>query len=223
MARFRENPYRRWRSDNGPEQLRRELAPLLSGRTEWPTEREWREAGAYHLLRAVQRLNGTRYWAQEFGLPYRPRGRPAGQKKWSDKRIEDELVAYYAERSSRGDPPWPQSKDQWLDDGRASLYRALARNGGVRAWRERTAQHRACLAGSLPCADPSKQRRADNAGAIAEVRTGQIWIQREGPARLLIVSVGGDGTAQAVQIQSGQRMVHPVDLDVLVERFDREG
>lgn len=54
------------------------------------------------------------------------RGRPA---KWDETRIERELQAYLAGRST-----WP-TWDEFRASGRADLYSAASRNGGIARWR----------------------------------------------------------------------------------------
>lgn len=51
------------------ERIRRELEPLLAGRTTWPTSRELQAAGREDLRHAISRYGGAAYWAKQFGLP----------------------------------------------------------------------------------------------------------------------------------------------------------
>jgi cell filamentation protein, protein adenylyltransferase len=56
----------------------------------------------------------------------RPRGRP---RKWDDARIERELRAFLDGRSA-----WP-TPAEFRAEGRADLYAAASRSGGIRRWR----------------------------------------------------------------------------------------
>ena len=56
---------RRWTS----ERIRDELERFCSGRTAWPTAREFKRAGRTDLYVAASRYGGVRYWADELGLP----------------------------------------------------------------------------------------------------------------------------------------------------------
>jgi hypothetical protein len=56
-----------------PERIREELERFCSGRPGWPTEREFLIAGRGPLYRAASRKGGVAYWADQLGLPRRPR------------------------------------------------------------------------------------------------------------------------------------------------------
>jgi hypothetical protein len=50
------------------ERIRAELADFCRGRTTWPTEREFLEAGKSPLYNAACHYGGTRHWAAQLGL-----------------------------------------------------------------------------------------------------------------------------------------------------------
>lgn len=56
------------RSSWSDERLRAALVRFLDGRTEWPTGREFDQAGQSALLRAARRHGGTDRWIHELGL-----------------------------------------------------------------------------------------------------------------------------------------------------------
>lgn len=55
------------------ERIRDELERFCAGRATWPTEREFLDAGHGALYRAASRQGGIGYWADQSGLPRRPR------------------------------------------------------------------------------------------------------------------------------------------------------
>lgn len=57
--------------------IRAELGQFCRGRTTWPTEREFLEAGKSALYNAACRYRGPRYWAAELGLVRARRHGPA--------------------------------------------------------------------------------------------------------------------------------------------------
>ena len=59
------------------ERIRAELERFCQGRTLWPTEREFLDAGESALYDAACRYRGTRHWADELGLVRRRRYGPA--------------------------------------------------------------------------------------------------------------------------------------------------
>ena len=58
---------RRWTE----ERIRQELGHFCAGRTVWPTEREFLNAGLGSLYRAASRSGGIAHWADQLGLPRR--------------------------------------------------------------------------------------------------------------------------------------------------------
>ena len=59
------------------ERIRAELERFCQGRTVWPTEREFLDAGESTLYNAACHYRGTRHWADELGLVRRRRYGPA--------------------------------------------------------------------------------------------------------------------------------------------------
>ena len=55
--------------------IRETLAPLCSGRSEWPSNAELARHGGGRLVAAIGRYGGSQHWANEFGLRITPRGR----------------------------------------------------------------------------------------------------------------------------------------------------
>jgi DNA invertase Pin-like site-specific DNA recombinase len=56
----------------GPEEIRAGLRPIVAGRAEWPSKREFEALGLGGLRRAVIRSGGIEHWAREHGLASRP-------------------------------------------------------------------------------------------------------------------------------------------------------
>ena len=119
------------------------VALHIAGRREF-TRREYEEAAGVGRTAAGDDLRSLpqhgvltprgRTSARRYAFPGRVpttpaakrRGRPA---KWDETRIERELHEYLAGRST-----WP-SWDEFLASGRADLYSAASRNGGIARWR----------------------------------------------------------------------------------------
>jgi DNA invertase Pin-like site-specific DNA recombinase len=56
----------------GPEEIRSGLRPIIVGRSDWPSKREFEALGLGGLRRAVIRSGGIRHWAGECDLALRP-------------------------------------------------------------------------------------------------------------------------------------------------------
>jgi hypothetical protein len=54
--------------------IHRELTAMCTGRTVFPARREFERAGLAGMFQALQRREGTDWWAREFGLPRYRRG-----------------------------------------------------------------------------------------------------------------------------------------------------
>ena len=110
-----------------------ELAPLLAGRSEWPTKSEFAEAGLGSLLGAIYRHGGgPKRWARRFGVRRRRHTGPVPNRRlWTDERIEAELRAFVAGRTA-----WPGAR-AFSDAGLAQLYREASLHGGIPRWRQR--------------------------------------------------------------------------------------
>ena len=109
------------------ERVRGALKPFLKGRTRWPTEPEFRDAGLEVLRRAVTTHGGVTHWSEEFGLEP-PRKRP---DKWSKDRVERELREFLGNRE--GFP----TRTELIAEGRSALAAAIANHGGRLYWERR--------------------------------------------------------------------------------------
>ena len=61
------------------QRIERELRQMLAGRRDWPTPREFRDAGRSELYWAVKRHGGAGLWAKRMGVSAPRRGRPPGR------------------------------------------------------------------------------------------------------------------------------------------------
>jgi hypothetical protein len=123
-------PGRRWNE----EQLEQALRPLVAQLGRWPTKGEFRRAGLATALSAVYSHGGVEHWRRRLGarMPPRPRGPlPNRQRRWTEPRIELELRAFCAERTT-----WP-GWNEFLAAGRGGLYRAASAHSGIAHWRRK--------------------------------------------------------------------------------------
>jgi len=102
------------------------LAPFLEGRAQWPSRREFEDAGLAKVRAAVRAQGGTAHWAKRFGLTWRE-----NKRKWTMERIERELIAF-----TRGRTTFPTETD-FVHRGRRDLHAAMRVHGGYRWWAER--------------------------------------------------------------------------------------
>jgi DNA invertase Pin-like site-specific DNA recombinase len=109
--------------------IRGALRPLLEDRENWPSKREFLEAGLGALHAAVGYHGGHRFWADQFDVRYEHSGGPKWLK-WSHWRIEHELRALLDGRNE-----FPFAKE--LEEAGPGLYQAIRRNGGMSYWAER--------------------------------------------------------------------------------------
>jgi DNA invertase Pin-like site-specific DNA recombinase len=107
--------------------VRAALVPLLRGRSRWPGEKGFREAGMLPVYHAARTHGGIAYWAAQFGCS----PRKARTSKWSEERIARELAEFTAGRDR-----FP-TKSEFESAGQRPLYEAICRNGGVAGWTER--------------------------------------------------------------------------------------
>jgi hypothetical protein len=112
------------------DRIRRELRVFLTGRDTWPTAEAFRLAGRAPLWGAIMRAGGSDRWAFEFGL--RRQNRRAGSRRtWTEARIENELRRFLA-----GSDRWPKAS-VFAASGKASLFTAAYRYGGIDYWAAR--------------------------------------------------------------------------------------
>jgi hypothetical protein len=109
------------------DRIRRELRRFLTGRTDWPTYRDFQRAGLKSLRDNVTRRGGVRRWADEMGVTY-VEHRPGYAPIWTEERVRRDLRAYLAGRDE-----WP-SRTQFENDGLTALRNAVNRTGGVDRW-----------------------------------------------------------------------------------------
>jgi hypothetical protein len=120
----RAGPRRTW----SEERIESELRRFLAGRTEWPTVREFQEAGRASLFTALYTYGGSDHWARRMGLDRRHPARTT--RYWTPARIHAQLADFCAGRQT-----WPTAPD-FRAAGRMPLYWAATRHGGLRWWRE---------------------------------------------------------------------------------------
>jgi site-specific DNA recombinase len=113
---------RHWSEDT----IRETLRDFLKGRTTWPTQREFREAGLSHVHEAISRHGGARHWASamDFAQPGRP-------MRWTHPALETELRTFIG--TARHYP----RRREFLRAGRDDLYQAVLHHGGPDFWARR--------------------------------------------------------------------------------------
>ena len=121
-----EKPPRRWPAWDEP-RIKRELASFLQGRREWPSYREFVDAGRKSLYQAVLRNGGTRRWARRMGVRWVAH-RGGLPRYWSEERVREQLAAFLTGRSS-----WP-SRGEFEQGGQRSLLSGIAKTGGAQRW-----------------------------------------------------------------------------------------
>jgi hypothetical protein len=113
------------------QRIERRLRRFLGDRKEWPSVREFNEAGLASLFTAVDTYGGVDLWAGRMGVRRRPPrnpGRPA--RHWNAARIREELAQFCAGRQT-----WP-TRREFESAGHLGLYRAAGKHGGIRYWAE---------------------------------------------------------------------------------------
>lgn len=119
--------------------IRRELAAFLGDRTDWPTQREFRDTGRKGLLDAIYNYGGATYWADQFGMTPRPHGRddqriekPRSSRtwrpRWTDERIRTALTELLDGRDS-----WPTTAE-FRALGLGSLLNVIYTQGRADYW-----------------------------------------------------------------------------------------
>ena len=110
------------------ELIEAELRKLIGDGRTWPTQREFDDAGLDSLRTAINRHEGSRFWARRMGVRWRSSLGNPRPRLWTEERIRSELEAFCAERDA-----WPTERE-FADAGKRRLYQAASRNGGVRRW-----------------------------------------------------------------------------------------
>jgi len=140
------------------ETIRETLSAFFGDREDWPSQREFDEAGLHALREALRHYGGPERWAKAMGvvLPAgagrstaRPRPpadptdkRPRKWPPWSEQRIAAELQTFLDGREE-----WPRYRE-FVEAGQKQLYGAVLRNGGAERWARRTGVRRAERHGS---------------------------------------------------------------------------
>lgn len=129
------------------EAIRHTLAEFFGARKDWPSQREFDQAGLHALREALRHYGGPERWAKEMRVVLPPgmarsiaRPRPPADTAdrpprkwppWDEQRIARELEAFLHGRTE-----WPRHRE-FLEAGRKQLYGAVLRNGGTRKWARR--------------------------------------------------------------------------------------
>jgi hypothetical protein len=108
--------------------IERELRRFLGDRKQWPPRQEFEAADRSDLLRAIYSREGVQHWARRVGVTCRANARPSGPRIWTDERIRAELEEFCLTRAT-----WP-SEREFIEAGKARLYKAASRRGGVDRW-----------------------------------------------------------------------------------------
>lgn len=133
----------RWADDV----IRGTLTEFFGRRSDWPSQREFDEAGL-RLREALRDHGGPRRWSRELGVSWTPTVAAAGRRasrgkpkrpvpparqwpKWNERTIAAELELFLAGRRV-----WPRYAE-FIERGRADLYQAVLEHGGTHLWAER--------------------------------------------------------------------------------------
>jgi hypothetical protein len=112
------------------ERLRAALTAFLRGRETWPLCADFSAAGLDAVRRAVDSHGGVARWASEFALERNDHRRGA-HRYWTEKRVETELRALAATRSTYPTPTQFREADRW------NLYVTIGKRWGHYYWAER--------------------------------------------------------------------------------------
>ena len=99
---------------------------LAKGRSDWPTQPEFKAAGLFALHQAIQRAGTRDRLAAELGLKVPGNRRP---KRWTEANIAAALLL-------RGRDTWPAKRD-FFEAGLGSLYNLLCNTETAEGWAER--------------------------------------------------------------------------------------
>lgn len=192
---------RHWTDDA----IRGTLAEFFGRREDWPTQREFDEAGLHALREALRHYGGPERWAKEMGVVLpddvarstaRPRppaeaaDRPPRKwPPWDEQRIAAEL-----ERFLHGRTEWPLHRE-FVEAGHKQLYQAVLRNGGTDEWAHRMRVKKIERRGGKPSAW-TEQRVREELAVLLDGR--DTWpttaeFEKEGQRSLLggIAKTGG--------------------------------
>jgi hypothetical protein len=106
--------------------MRREVASLVAGRTDWPTRSEFKAAGLAGLYEAISAKQVREQLARDLGLRLRPVPKP-----WTDQRIAAALDPLLEGRDT-----WP-SWSEFRDAGLSNLDHALQQRRLRDTWAQR--------------------------------------------------------------------------------------
>lgn len=145
-------PRRRRGHGGGPpvhwtdERIAAVLQELCAGRTHFPTEGEFEQAGRGGLYQALKGRRELDAWAARIGLPRRGRG---GTAKWTDETILAALTPLCAGRER-----FP-TITEFQEAGLGGLHSTLGRRRGLDAWAARFGLPRHPPNGRLPTWTPA--------------------------------------------------------------------
>ncbi len=122
-------PNKRNMSASDEQEIRHQLSRMLTGRTDWPGERELTAFGGMRLGNGIRSHGGREYWAAEFGVELSPNQR-GPVPRWTDEQIESALRAL----AKPGDP-FPTCAE--IDAAGRGLDRAIGTGPKRIAWARR--------------------------------------------------------------------------------------
>jgi len=108
------------------EEVRRALMPLCQGRKIFPTQEEFEAAGLTGLHTYLSKRGLLHEWAEEMGCH-----RSGPSARWTDKRIEAELV-----KLCNGRDKFPRGEDFRLA-GLYPMYQTMMTTGRLSEWQEK--------------------------------------------------------------------------------------
>jgi len=106
-----------------PSRLEAELRDFLAGRPDWPSYREFAEAGKARLFSQTLAYGGPHYWGPRFGARV-----PAFCVSWNRERVRAALAPLLEGRQD-----WPGEK-AFKKAGMTAVYRAAQKHGGLPYW-----------------------------------------------------------------------------------------
>ncbi len=105
--------------------IEQELRDFLPKRGEWPSYREFADAGRARLHAQVLAYGGPHYWGGRLGV-----GVPPFTVRWDRELVRAALSAFLKDRAV-----WPCPRE-FEEAGMLATYQAVQRNGGVAHWAE---------------------------------------------------------------------------------------
>jgi len=125
------------------------LGEFLKGRSRFPSQKEFRDAGELKLHAALRRHHGIDHWVAWSGLPKAKAGRPKqkpGEQRKAPARWTEQSLGAYLDKFMDGWDHFP-SQREFKEAGQGRLLDAMRNHKGVDHWIARSGLPRATNAG----------------------------------------------------------------------------